>query len=232
VAGAPLKNPKRSNAKDHEMKIADEANLDNSRPTVIGADPDFKRLGDEIICPACQNRFPASTSILNVICPACKTKGFQFTDNVPTCPGCGTRGLCAIIDGVHWKMWVPFPPNVMQKFQEQARERREVGNNERAHDHWKQLSERINQNPKTIRNMDREQLAILRQEIIDAVWAQGTTSKRAQELVVSLPTSGDSVMSPKPDAPAADLVVDESAVPYLEKDGNLVIPHNCPKKYR
>jgi hypothetical protein len=92
----------------------------DQRPTVIGADPDFKRSGDEIVCPGCGIHSRWFSPSLAVVCPSCKLTGFQFPDHVPTCEGCGTRGLCFVVDNVHWKIWVSFPPEVMQKLREQA----------------------------------------------------------------------------------------------------------------
>jgi hypothetical protein len=66
-----------------------------------------------------------------------------------------------------------------------------VLNAERVREHVAALSEWANRRPETIRYMDREQLANLRREIIDALLAQGTTRERAKELVASLPTVGD-----------------------------------------
>src|SRR6266498_5337671 len=114
------------NQNSHEQEEHDEmkatGNLPGehiNQPKVIGAERDFTRCGDEIFCPECGVYFKSASPSLAITCPACKLSVFQFPDNVPMCPGCGTRGLCAIIDGVHWKLWVPFPPEVMQKFWEQ-----------------------------------------------------------------------------------------------------------------
>jgi len=183
-------------------------------------------------------------------CPSCKTTGFQFPDNVPTCPGCGTRGLCAIIDGVHWKLWVPFPPEVMQKFCDQGNESREAGNDnfgtpstaERVHDQMSKLSEWINRKPNTIRYMNPEELAALRKEIFDALLAYGTTKERAEELTANLPLVCDLV--PSGDAHATDIdrrmtaaetAADsecETRMPYFDRNGDVVIPYNCPPRYR
>jgi hypothetical protein len=89
-------------------------------PKVVGADPDFRRVDDKIVCPGCDLHFKSSSPSLAMTCPRCKLRGFQFPDNVPICEGCGTRGLCFVVDDVHWKMWVPFPPEIMEKLREAA----------------------------------------------------------------------------------------------------------------
>jgi hypothetical protein len=89
-------------------------------PKVIGADADFKRSGDEIVCPGCGLHFKFSSPSLATTCPGCNLPGFQFPENVPTCEGCGTRGLCFVVDDVHWKMWVSFLPHVMRRLWESA----------------------------------------------------------------------------------------------------------------
>ncbi len=223
---------------------------EHNQPTVIGADPDFKRWGDDITCPECGHDFKSTSPSLSVTCPACKTTGFQFPDNVPTCPGCGTRGLCAIIDGVHWKLWVPFPPEVMQKFWEQWNESREpdkenldvASSAERLCAHITKLSEWTNHTPKTIRYMNQEELEALRTEIFDALLAYGTTKERAEELTANLPPVCDLVPSGdehttdiEPRMTAAETAADsecETRMPYFDRNGDLVIPYNCPPRHR
>ena len=51
------------------------------------------------------------------------------------CPEC-RRGLCIVIDDVHWSILVPFPPEVMRKFAAQAFASGE--HSERMRDHWHQ----------------------------------------------------------------------------------------------
>jgi len=41
---------------------------------------------------------------------------FKFLDSVVACPGCGTRGECIVINGTHWKVWTPVPPDILTKF--------------------------------------------------------------------------------------------------------------------
>ena len=207
-----------------------------NQPKVIGAEPDFKRSGNHTLCPGCGIYLQSSNQSLSVTCPACNTSGFQFPDNVPTCEGCGTRGLCAVVDGVHWKFWVPWPPEVTQKFCGQADE--ETGISERIHKHGAQLSEWLHRKPHTIRYMNSEELAILRKETIDALMAQGATRERAEELTASLPTGGERLQ------PVAEHAVDteanfpgttsstESTCPISTTTGDLVIPFDCPAKYR
>jgi len=73
--------------------------------------------------------------------------------------------------------------------------------------------------------MDPQQLENLKLEIIDAIVTQGATRKRAEELAASIPSKRDEV-SAESAAAAVDLVDDESAMPYLDKNGNLVFQGN------
>jgi hypothetical protein len=223
---------------------------ERNQPVVIGAESNFKRSTDQILCPECGSHFQSSSFNVPMTCPSCKATGFQFPDNVPTCPGCGTRGLCAIIDGVHWKLWVPFPPEVMQKFWVQWNESREGGNDnfgapssaERVHDHISKLSEWINRKPNTIRYMNPEELAALQKKILDALVAFGSTRERAEELTANLPTVGERLDThthgrdvEDQNAAVASMptqLENEFNVPYLDKNGDRVIPSDCPKKYR
>src|SRR5258705_3579349 len=91
--------------KSSELKLTGDSNTTSiNNPTVIGADPDFERSGDEIICPQCSTHFKSFSPSLAVTCPACGLSGFQFPDTVPTCAGCGTRGEWFIDDRVHWEL--------------------------------------------------------------------------------------------------------------------------------
>src|SRR5262249_37800317 len=71
-----------------------------------------------LICPKCLARFKFVGPGRSVRCLQCNIQGFFFPDDVPTCPGCRTKGQCIIVDGIHWKVWVPLPPDVMAKFEE------------------------------------------------------------------------------------------------------------------
>ena len=71
-----------------------------------------------LICPKCLSRFKFVGPNRSVQCPQCKTQGFFFPDKVPTCPGCRTKGQCIIVDGIHWKVWVPLPADAMAKLEE------------------------------------------------------------------------------------------------------------------
>jgi hypothetical protein len=105
------------------------------KPRVIGAELAFesvlppgvkkihssknrKKDGEHLICPKCLFRFKFIDPNRSVQCPQCKTQGFFFPDKVPTCPGCRTKGQCIIVDGIHWKVWVPLPADAMAKFEE------------------------------------------------------------------------------------------------------------------
>ena len=89
------------------------------KPKVIGAELAFESIdGKHLICPKCLKNFKFIGPSRSVQCPQCKAQGFWFPDNVVTCPVCRTKGQCIVVDGVHWKVWVPLPPDVMAKFEE------------------------------------------------------------------------------------------------------------------
>ena len=85
--------------------------------------------------------------------------------------------------------------------------------------------------------MDRGQLETLRQEIIDALVNRGTTKSRAEELTATLvpsnvehaPDIGERKIAPVNTTRDSQ---EQSPMPYLDKNGDLVIPWNCPKRYR
>jgi hypothetical protein len=138
----------------------------------------------------------------------------------------------------------------MQTFEEQADKACEVWKNnlgtglnpERVRDHLSKLSEWIDRKPDTIRYMNREQLAALRTEIFDALLAYGTTKERAEELTANLPPVCDFVLSGvehatdiEPRMTAAGTAADsecETRMPYFDRNGDFVIPYNCPPRYR
>jgi hypothetical protein len=216
------------------MKSTGEGTSEN-KPTVIGADPDFKTPGDEIVCPGCGINFKFPNPRLAVICPACSLSGFQFPENVSTCPGCATKGECIIVDGIHYKVWHPLPPEVQTKFDAQksvedivATWQRVLGiklDPEKVAKHkavWEGYNRR---KPEATRYMTQEELEALRKEIVDSLPAYDTTRERAEFLATHLT---------HPNAPGAPAVPmqEKSNKPYLGKNGELVIPLDCPDKYK
>jgi hypothetical protein len=209
------------------MKIAD----DTINTIVMGAEPDFQRSGDEIMCPGCGSHFQSFSPSLAVTCPTCKLHGFQFPDNVPTCQGCGTRGLCAVVDSVHWKFWIPWPPEVTREFWNQAAP---------SGDHvGTELLQWFNRKPRTTRYINREALISLRDEIIDALFVQGSTRERAEDLTATLVLGSDHYNGIEQglgveigNSAPTSMSSTETCIPYFDKNGGLIIPHNCPAKYR
>jgi hypothetical protein len=97
--------------------------------------------------------------------------------------------------------------------------------------HIEALSEWVNRKPRTIHYMNPTELANLYQDIISSLLLQGVLRKRAEELVATLAMRVENKLTAETTAFVDDLVVDQSALPYLGTNGDLVIPHNCPRKY-
>ncbi len=94
-----------------------------------------------------------------------------------------------------------------------------------------------NKKPVTIRYMDTAQLDSLRTEIMEALLNQGTTEECASALVRSIPSVGDRLyLTPSVITVARsqehDMENSTERLPYISDRGELIIPFNCPEKYR
>jgi hypothetical protein len=132
-------------------------------------------------------------------CPRCELRGFQFPDNVPTCEGCGTRGLCFVVDHVHWKMWVPFPPEIMEKLREAADPDKIVAI-------WKTHTG-VTLNRDNVASQLRDQRMVLPEP-------QNRAPEKSDVAALATPPTNN------------------TTTPYLDEQGNLVIPYDCPDNYK